>query len=379
MREVNLEKLKAQIPERAFDVAAENSRFFQMGETPGHARALWNFTVALMDAEVDDFATAYRIAEESKDLAHLCGFHKLRWRGTRWHEMRWFFTKLWHDPSLISLKPSLREYIEHICENSRVQWGKVTRPMGLMEMPFAPYVRLPWRTPEWLKARRPAYVPRVRIEPMMEFYPYIAKSPNEDHDLLLAVDRAVGQRLPPQWRGDFCQDLLVSILCGELAVENLHDEIPNYLTKFKREMPSKYKEISLDALIFSQQGGGPTYAERLVAKSPDEMTDEELNPVRMTGRYGGALADCQTAEQLAERLKDAWDVNRLRSGDRKSYAEFAKANRDQRQDERETYKLRQRYALSREGHVTTLERPRLVTWSSETELPPKDEANPCTD
>lgn len=375
MKEVDLEKLKAQIPERQFDMIAEKNASFYCADY-GRARSLWNFTVALMDAEVDDFETAYRIAEESKDLAHLCGFHKWKWRHTRWHEMRWFLTRVWHDRELLSIKPLMKEYIEFICENSKVQWGKFKRPMGLFETgigidtegTYNP--RLPWRTPEWLKAHRPAYVPHPRV-PLMEFYPYIAKSPTEEHELLLRVDRAVGRSLPPQWRGDFCQDLIVSILSGDLDVGNLHYEMPNYLKRFKREMPSKYKELSIDALIFSHNGGsGPTYADRLVAKPDEDLADEELRGPRWTSRYGDSLNDCETAADLADRLKEAWEVNRLQPDARRTYNEFSKAAHTDRSREREIAKYRQKYGLARTGQVLQRVEPQKdAAWTVETARP----------
>jgi hypothetical protein len=228
--------------------------------------------------------------------------------------------------------------------------------------------RLPWRTAEWLKIRRPAYVPHPRV-PLMEFYPYIAQSPTEEHDLLLTVDRAVGRRLGPQWRGDFCQDLLVAILSGELKAENLDDEIPNYLKLFKREMPSKYKEVSIDALVYSQDGGrGPTFADRLIAKPEEDLADEELRGPRWTSRYGGALSDCETAADLAERLKDAWDVNRLSSPDRRTFGEFHKAAHEDRSGQREVYRLRQKYGLAKTGQVLRRPPPQHIhAWSSEGE------------
>lgn len=255
MKEVDLEKLKAQLPERGFDQAHADNAWFMIPYPAGRARSLWNLLLASCDAEVDDFATVYRIAEESKDLAHLCGLHDFRWKRTRWHEFRMFLSFVWYDKNIIRLKSELKDYIEFLCENSRVAWGNSTKPLGLLDGPLigsrTDYdldnlnLRLPWRTPEWIKKRYERS--RIVYEPLTEFYPYIAKAPTEEHDLLLAVDRAVGQRLPPEWRGDFCQDLIVSILSGELRAENLANEIPNYIGRYKKLMPSKYGALSLDA------------------------------------------------------------------------------------------------------------------------------------
>lgn len=277
MKEVDLEKLKAQIPERAFDRLHDGSGMFEVAYSAGQARSLWNLTIAAADAEVDDFESIYRMAEESHDLAHLCGLHKFRWRKSKWHELRQFWSFIWHDPRFVDLKNGLRGYIEHVCENSRSRFGRSSKPLGLLEISprlrhllgDAQDLRLPWRSSEWFKTREDRKrASRIVYEPLTEFYPYIAKSPTEEHDLLLAVDRAVGRRLPEEWRGDFCQDLIVSILSGDLAVENLDDELPNYLKLFKREMPNKYRTLSIDAPIY---GEGRTLAETLADPSVQDM------------------------------------------------------------------------------------------------------------
>lgn len=383
MKEVDLEKLKAQLPERGFDHALVNNAWFQIPYTPGKARSLWNLLLASCDAEVDDFATVYRIAEESKDLAHLCGLHDFRWKKTRWHELRMFLSFVWFDKNIVSLKVGLKDYIEFLCENSRVVWGNSTKPLGLLDGPLigsdTDYdldginLRLPWRTAEWYAnriARKRASMPVW--EPLTEFYPYIAKSPTEEHELLLAVDRIVGRALAPEWRGDFCQDLIVSILSGDLEVRNLHDEMPNYLRRFKYEMPNKYKEISIDALIFSEEGGrGRTLAECLIAKPEDEMADEELFMRPLTSRYGQAISDCQTVSDYAERLQSAWEANRLIESERKSYSRFDKPSEESYRGDPEYNHYRRKYQVVNKRVCTQEYEPEQFggAWSPETALP----------
>lgn len=373
MNEIKLERLKTQIPERAFDREHEKNGLFSIAYPAGRARSLWNLTIALQDAEVDNFEAAYRIAEESHDLAHLCGLHQFRWKKTKWHELRFFLSFVYYLDHVASLRPALKAYIEHLCENSRAKWGNSSKPLGLLLNPetFGVEVKntyLPWRTPEWF-IQRIKTRPRSSYQPLSEFYPYIAKNPTEEHDLLLAVDRAVGKRLAPEWRSDFCQDLLVSVLTGELSVDNLSEEIPNYLVRFKREMPSKYKQISLDALIYSEDGGrGMTYSDKLlVAKPEDDLADEELHSVQWTGRYGNSLNDCGGTEDLADRLRDAWDANRL-AKEHRSYSSFAPPNERLKAEMREIRSIRARYGLDKaSGKVLPYKKrgERMRSWSSE--------------
>lgn len=374
MKEVDLEKLKAQIPERGFDTAHAESGWFLCAFNPGRARSMWNLFIAAMDAEVDDLATLYRIAEESKDLAHLCGLHSFRWKKSRWHEMRMFLGFLWYDKQFFPLKQGMRDYIEFLCENSRVRWGNSTKPLGLLDGNMfcdveGVNVRLPWRTAEWIKKRYERS--RIVYTPITEFYPYIAKAPTEEHELLLAVDRIVGRSLAPEWRGDFCQDLIVSILSGDLEVRNLHDEMPNYLKRFKREMPNKYKEISIDALIFSEEGGrGRTLTECLIAKPEDEMADEELFMRPLTSRYGQAISDCQTVSDYAERLQSAWEANRLIESERKSFSRFEKPSEESYRGDPEYNHYRRKYQVVNKRVRTQEYEPEQFggAWSPETAL-----------
>lgn len=259
MKEIHLDKLKNQIPERDFDILHANDPWFRLSHKAGYAKGLWNFTVALMDSECESLEVAYKVAEESNDLTHLCGFHKLRFRQSRWEEMRWFFTRVWHNKAILNLKPELKDYIEFVCENSRVPNGKVTRPLGLLRINNdgdGALQRLPWRTPEWYRAQRGARprTPRIvrpRLPPMTEFWPYISSQPTEDHGLLLAVDRLVPRGLNEQVRADVCQDMMVSILSGEITLDNLQDSRPEYLKKMFKGLPSKYGHLSLETTVFS--------------------------------------------------------------------------------------------------------------------------------
>lgn len=251
MREIQLEKLKAQLPERDFDVLHAYDPWFRLSHSAGYAKALWNFTIAMMDSKAENLEAIYDIAEHSHDLTHLCGFHKLRFDQCRWAQVRWFWTRVWRNKAILTLKPELKDYIEFVCENSRVRWGKGTRPMGLM---YGEH--LPWRTTEWYRLKRgtrprsPRLV-RPKLPPMMEFWPYVSSQPTEDHDLLLAVDGLVPRGLNEQVRADICQDMIVSILSGEITLDSLRDSKPEYLKRVFKGTPSKYGHLSLETTVFS--------------------------------------------------------------------------------------------------------------------------------
>lgn len=245
MREVDLEKLKAQIPETEFTRLHQSDVLFRMSHSREYARALWNFTVAMMDAECDDLATAYEVISTSKDLTHLCGFHKLRFDACRWAQLRWFLTRVWQNQEMLSLKPQLKSYIEFLVENSKIRAGKYSRPIGLIKS-YGGRGWLPWRTEDWYADRYESRR-RSRPAPLTEFWPYITGSPTDEHDLLLAVDGLVPRFFPNDVRSDICQEMIVAILSGDTTLENLRDGRVNYINELLKQMPSKYGHLSLDA------------------------------------------------------------------------------------------------------------------------------------
>lgn len=245
MKEIQLEKLKDQIPEQGFKQLYAEDQYLRTSHKAHEAQALWNFTVAMMDAEADDFETIYKVAAESHDLTHICGFHQLKWRQSRWMAMRWFWTLVWHNKQLLELKPRLKGYIEHVCEGSRVRWGRATHPMGLLDdLPLRQSEgHLPWRTPDWVAARRP---PRIVVPKMTEFWPFITGQPAEEHKVLLAVDAVISRTLPREIRADVCQDLVVAILMGDVKIENLMDIAPQFIRSAYKQYPKMFGPKSLD-------------------------------------------------------------------------------------------------------------------------------------
>lgn len=264
MKEVQLEKLKAQIPEREFDILHAVDPWFCLSHKAGYAKGLWNFTVALMDAECENLELAYKVAADSTDLIHLCGFHKLRFSQNKWEQMRWFFTRVWHNKAILHLKPGLKDYIEFICENSKVPNGRFTRPLGLFKINNdgdGALQRLPWRTKEWYGRHRPSRPAHITA-PFSEFWPYVTRAVQDEHNLLIAVDNIIPRSLHEQTRADICQDVIVSILSGEVSLENLSDTWPVYLKRTFKQYPSKYGHVSLDIPVFD--GSKTTLAEVLI-------------------------------------------------------------------------------------------------------------------
>jgi hypothetical protein len=241
MKEIDLDKIKQRIGELGINERLESVCMPTRSE--GRKRALWNFSLALMDAEVETITLVDTISKSSHDLAHLCGIHKFKFSPCKADEMRLFWGMLFQAPRVLDSEKGLRDYIEFVCENSWYRAGKSRRPMGLFGIGDEHFGGKPWRTDEWYAARRKPTIPYV---PITEFYPYISATPTDDHALIIAVDSLVPKGLADHTRADICQDMIVSVLSGDVLLENLRDAVPKFIKQYFKQSPSKYNHLSLD-------------------------------------------------------------------------------------------------------------------------------------
>lgn len=139
-------------------------------------------------------------------------------------------------------------------------------------------------------------VRRVAVEPVTVAYPYFHKG-GESNDLVLQVNEAVPKYLPYQIRADVCQELLLAILNNEITETDILTCLPKYVSRVLNQQQDRWKEIPIDAPIHFQDGDAHT------------------------------LADCMSAEDYADRLKNAWEANRLLTPRSKTYGTKASASR----------------------------------------------------
>jgi hypothetical protein len=248
MREVSLERAKEIITE-------------PIAELGGRSQNLLKFSRLIMEAEVETIDEIQAISKDSHDLVHLSGVHKFKYSPLKADELRYFWGWLWSSNLIKSVK-GLRDYIAMVCEASAFQSGRRRRPYGLLygsDRPF--YGSKPWRTPEWLEARK---VKKPLFVPLSEFYPYVSTRSTDEHEFLLAVDALVPKGLNNEFRADICQDMIVAILTGETTLENLRDATPKFIKQFMKQMPSKYGHLSLDMPLV--QGENFTLGDTIAAE-----------------------------------------------------------------------------------------------------------------
>lgn len=95
---------------------------------------------------------------------------------------------------------------------------------------------------------------RPRLEPVLTTWPFVRSFDNDDYALLKAVNELVPRSIPEHVRADVCQDILMDIVSGEIALEAVPRRIKEYAKKAYSFMPSKFGPKSLDSFIFGDEG-----------------------------------------------------------------------------------------------------------------------------
>lgn len=100
---------------------------------------------------------------------------------------------------------------------------------------------------DWRRIPRPRSL-RKPVEGITECYPYAGPG-FVGHDLLTAAHDAVSKGLPQDIRADVCQDLIVSVLAGEVSINNIRDAVPIHLRAHRKMYLDRWKLISLETPI----------------------------------------------------------------------------------------------------------------------------------
>jgi hypothetical protein len=139
-------------------------------------------------------------------------------------------------------------------------------------------------------------------------YPYLTDTSGEGAALLTRIHAAVPRGVPESVRADACQAIVLAVLSGEISEEQVEAVAHEYV---RRQYPPK-RFLSLDA----QLRGRYSLLEQLTS-------DDTLGAWVARGPYGDALADCVGVGDLAERLSDAWEANRLKGERVMTYSGFS--------------------------------------------------------
>jgi len=207
--------------------------------TVGRAQALFNFTMAAQASEAARLGDVAKLSQRWPDMAHAVGLHKPI---TAERTVGQFWGRVLDNPEVLRTRPGMRDYIRAVLADSGYQ-PSVPRRIDRYS---------PWSTRDW--RRRGA--PRTPAEPLPQVWPFVPESTgNIEHDLVAAVDAAVSKTIPEIIRQDVCQDLILAVLEGEVAMEALAGSSERYVKAVFRRYPTKYGPLSLDAPLPWSDGG----------------------------------------------------------------------------------------------------------------------------
>lgn len=196
-------------------------------------------------------------------------------------------------------------------------------------------------------------------------WPYLNQTEEGYTDLLCRVNDAVPRSWPDYIRADVCQDIVVAILSGEISERDIALHTRSFIRRHFKMFPVKdFQTVSLDAPL--RASNGDRTEKRLIDTIESESYYEAIGA---RPYYGQSLADCETTEDFAERLEDAWESNRL-SRDQKTCVRFDRPDGTAYADP-DYYHYRRKYQVvnkkvrSQEVHRDSFG----GAWSLETALP----------
>jgi hypothetical protein len=113
-----------------------------------------------------------------------------------------------------------------------------------------------------LSAGRQNYLAECQ-ESAAAYWPYLKDTNHQDYEMIAVINNAVPRTLPEYVRADICQNLAVSILLGEIQLDDLQKAIPVLVKSAWKDSPSKYGPLSLDAPLNYGESKSKTLGETI--------------------------------------------------------------------------------------------------------------------
>lgn len=193
---------------------------------PGHAHRLWNYALLMMAAEAETLADGMKLAHNPA-FAQLCGPVNKPQKMTLFS----FFGRLWDSPDVTDNIPGFTEYVRSL--------GLGPCWLTPVSLETSEQFCAPWRISTHPDFDPRAEKPETGAKPL--YYPYLAHDPKSDgNDLVLLANKVVPHTLPHDIRADVCQELIVSILSGEITRDQAHDHVQKHIGRVFRSVDFKY-------------------------------------------------------------------------------------------------------------------------------------------
>lgn len=102
------------------------------------------------------------------------------------------------------------------------------------------------------------YKPKAPFVPLLAF-PYIVKQTRPEHELILAVNKCVPRGLPEALREDVCQEIILGVLDGTIALETIAQTLPSVLRRVRKDNSAPFGTLSFDAAPVWNDDGRPLH------------------------------------------------------------------------------------------------------------------------
>jgi hypothetical protein len=197
-------------------------------------RTLFALMRLLRDNDIPSPNQAQQFLSLLPDERHRSGLHAATIDSMSW--IRWL-CRLSQSPSVFEIDRNLKTYCDWLLAQTS------SHSKFLLER----ISETAFRTRrDWRRVSRPRRI-RKEVDGITEFYPYLRERQElKDYLMLSAVHHAVSKSLPEDIRADICQDLIVSILAGEVSVDNCRDKIPEHLRSHRQMYGDRWRTISLE-------------------------------------------------------------------------------------------------------------------------------------
>ena len=255
MRPVALDRLQEKIVRPGFERFLKPLLMYRGALTLGRAHRLWNTVVAAMEQEATAADITQRLAQ-NPDYSHLCGLE----RPLQSVALRSFCGRLVDNPRVMAEMPGLEEYLDWLIPPYK-RFGPLTRVSEYT------HDRRCMGAGGWrIYVGRPRKIRVREVKPGLLRYPFLIHDAGKpEHTLMRRVTAAVRTN-NPELKADLCQDLIVGILAGEFAEDDLMLPAREVARRASRLYPEKYRALQLDAEITE---GGDTWLSQLADEGRD--------------------------------------------------------------------------------------------------------------
>lgn len=196
------------------------------------ARTLFCLTQFMRDNDITQLGAGLKLVDSALDIRHRTGSHAAKQDTMTWS--RWL-ARMKTAPKVFSLDPPLKEYVDELWEG--LHWRHRFKLSPIPELTNRS--RREWRV-------RPA------MPEMTEYYPFSRE--NLSNNLLWLVHSAVPKHLEEDIRADVCQDLIVSVLAGEVSRLNLGKAVPQILKRHRAMYGDRWKTVSIETPMYDKFG-----------------------------------------------------------------------------------------------------------------------------